>query len=125
MTSKPIKRPLRCPLTPAEKEAKADALAGLIDERKNLENEKKAKVKMYSDLIKGKGTRIEELAEDVRTGEEMRQVDCKEVLDFRRSKVDTIRIDTDKKVDERPMTEREKQVDLELLGKDKGKGKKK
>ena len=113
-----IKRTLRVDLSPSEKEAKTAILVAFLEDAEKLTTEKKEKVKMYSDLIKEKHKRSHELAEDIRTGTERRQVECDEISDYRTNRVQTKRRDTGEVIDERTMTPKERQTELNVGGKD-------
>ena len=108
------KRPLRCDMNEAEAREKAQTIARIVEERTKLEAEKKDKNKLFGDLIKEKHKRIDELAEDIRLGAELRLVEVEEVLDFRRNRVDMKRLDTEKIYDHRTMTPKERQVQFDL-----------
>jgi hypothetical protein len=55
-----------------------------------------------------------ELAEKVRRGEEMRDVEVMVVLDYTEGRVDTFRTDTGQTIHTRPLTNEERQQRLEL-----------
>lgn len=109
---KKTKRQLRVKLTEEEAREKAATWARLYDERRRLEAEKKEKAAMYTKILKEKSARIDELAEDVRLGSELRDVDCEERMDFTRNQVDTHRLDTGERIDHRAMTAKERQLEI-------------
>lgn len=109
-----IKRELRCKLTPEEANTKTANMLALMEDITKLESEKKAKAKMYADLIKEKKKRRDEYASDVRTGTERRQVECEEIADYRTNRVETKRLDTGEIIDTRAMTAKERQTELKV-----------
>jgi len=103
---------LPCTLSSSEKARKSDELAREIAHRKALETEKGLVARGLADKLKESGRRIDDLAEEVRTGVELRDVKCSTVKDFEHNVVHTRRLDTKEIVSSRPMQAGERQADL-------------
>jgi hypothetical protein len=78
----------------------------------DLEDEKKADTKVINDRIKDCKDSIRDLSKKLKDGQEMRSVECRLEYDHTREVVFIFRADTDEKIEERPMTEEERQVEL-------------
>jgi hypothetical protein len=78
--------------------------ANTMIEYARIEEEKKAATSVFSKQLKDKRRRLDELAEAVTTGTELRIVGIREVHDMRRFVVETLRCDTMQIIRSRAMT---------------------
>ena len=105
---------LPCVLTPKQKDEAATRAA----DAQRLVSEKKKELKDITRDINAVIKRAEgALASDLelfRTGYETRTVKCELTLDYKRGRVKTKRLDTRRNLDERAMTEEEKQRQLPM-----------
>lgn len=104
---------LPCKLSEKDKAQAAEELATAIQQGESLELERKS---VLGDLKKRKDNlieRIHNLTISVKDGIVMRSVDCTLKLNHTKLNAILIRLDTDEIVDERPMTQEEKQMNLD------------
>lgn len=97
---------LPCKLTEEEIRTKGSEQADAVGELSRQESEKKETVKGLNIGLKSTRKRINELAQAVRTGVEIRPVECRVVPVG--DEMHTERIDTNETVDRRPMSEYER-----------------
>lgn len=104
---------LPCKLDEKDKAQTADDLATAIQQGESLELERKSTLgglkKRKDNLIE----RIHNLTIQVKDGIVMRQVDCELKLNHTKLNAILIRLDTEEVVDERPMTQDEKQMNFD------------
>jgi len=105
---------LPCKLSAHEKLLKSDQMAAKHGEIAQLEAAKKSATSSFSSSIKQKQTELTQLAEEIRSGEELRPVECVEKPRYADLMVDLVRLDTGVVVTNRPMHPRERQSALEL-----------
>lgn len=114
MQNGPIFQRLPCALSEAEKALRADELAREVKRHGEIELAKKAAAEAHAKELKESDRRIGELAEQVRTGVEPREVECQEVVRFARNLVETIRLDTGEVVSSRAMRPEERQEAIDF-----------
>lgn len=105
-------RELPVKLTDAELRERAKELGAAIEDHAIAERQKKAAADDFKMQLEALDTKISNLGHIVTRGEEYRPVAITTRKDFERSKVETIRLDTNEVVDSRPMTLDEKQSGL-------------
>lgn len=114
---------LPCDLTSFELRERATKMANVVNEIEQLELKKKVATDTAKREIDALVVSVSQLARQVRTGKEDREVEVEEVHDEIRFAVETFRTDTGEVVRSRPMTDEEKkhalQVALPGLGKTK------
>lgn len=114
---------LPCDLTSYELRERATKMANVVNEIEQLELKKKVATDTAKREIDALVVSVSQLARQVRTGKEDREVEVEEVHDEIRFAVETFRTDTGEVVRSRPMTDEEKkhalQVALPGLGKTK------
>lgn len=105
-------------LTTEEIAQAAKDLATELQELESIQIEKKAVMKEYNSQIDNKNKRIHRLMTHVKNGVEYRSVECD--LQFHIDKVQAIlvRNDMGEVVEERPMTDEEKQIQIEFEDKE-------
>lgn len=91
-----------------------NALAFHTAELLKAEKEKKNEVKIHNLNIKDCKDSIADLSEKIESGFEEKSVSCRVKFDHAREMVFIIRTDTDEVVEERPMTEEERQLELQF-----------
>lgn len=104
---------LPCPLEPAEVLLKGKQAAQLLNEISALEEQKKATSKRLQQEADDKRGQVDKLAEEIRTGEELRPVECYERPRYGAAMVDLIRTDTAAVVRSRPMHPSERQLAMD------------
>jgi len=109
---------LPCKLTTGQIAEAAENLASAIQEAEGIEIEKKSVMKDYNSQIDNCKKRIHRLMTHVKNGVEYRPVECD--LQFHIEKVLAIlvRKDSGELVEERPMTDEEKQMQIEFADDD-------
>jgi hypothetical protein len=103
---------LPCTLSASEKARKSDELAREVSRHAALELEKSLTAKALGEQIKVSDRKITDLAEQIRTGVENREVKCSTEKDFVHNVVHTRRLDTKEIVSSRPMQAGERQAEL-------------
>ncbi len=111
-----ITRKLRCKLSDEELRSKGEALAGSVDEKQKKKVEAKNAASIARAAIKSLDEKIRRLTRDYQDRSEERPVECREVVDVRRSQVNTVRQDTGETIESRPMSVEERQGDLPGIG---------
>ena len=115
MYQKPIvERVLPVPFTEEEILSFKSALAFHVAELLETEQEKKRRVKIHNLNIKDCKDSIADLSEKIQSGFEEKSVSCRVEFDHARDMVFIIRTDTDEVVEERLMTEEERQTELQF-----------
>lgn len=105
---------LPCKLDAQEKLLKSEQLAQKLGEIKQLEDDKKASAKRFGSEIEEKRGDASKLAQEIRTGSELRPIECTERARYADLMVDLIRLDTGEVVSSRPMHPQERQAALDL-----------
>lgn len=105
-----IYRKLPVQLSESEKALRGEEMAREVANHARLEVEKKEETKRLGELVKQSDERIAELATQVNTGIEQREVRCIELLDHGRNLVELQRTDTREVIDSRPMRADERQT---------------
>lgn len=101
--------PIECELTDEDKEAKRCRLETVDREIIRLEEEKKAAAKVFTNQIKPLQSERESILQALDSGTEKRMVACYEYFDDRLGKVEVRRVDDDSVVEERAMTQAERE----------------
>ena len=115
MYQKPIvERVLPVPFTEEEILSFKSALAFHTAEFLRIEKDKKEETKILNLNIKDCKESIADLSEKIESGFEEKTVPCRVKFDHTRDMVFIIRTDTDEVVEERPMTEEERQTELQF-----------
>jgi predicted RNA-binding protein len=83
--------------------------ARLLQQRTDLDVERKEKAKAYKDEIEALDEKVGELSQVITSGRELRPVVCEWVANHPRAVMDLVRTDYGTVVQSRPMTEHEKQ----------------
>jgi hypothetical protein len=107
-----ITKELECQLTAEEIRNLGVALANAIGELDSLDQEKATFMADLKSRRKDARAKMKLLAEKIRTGSEMRLVECRIEKDFLANAVRTYRLDTGELVEERAMTPEERQMML-------------
>lgn len=106
--------PLPCKLTTEDRAAAAGQLAEAIQNLESLEVERKVETKNYNSRKQQFTGSIHRLSREVSNGKAVRSVDCELRLNHSNLKATLMRIDTGEVVEERPITEDEKQMDIDF-----------
>lgn len=105
--------------TETEVAAKGRELARLLEQRDDVDEDKRETVKAFKVQLDGLDEEIRDTAKVVTSGVEMRPIECAERFVKDRALVETYRLDTGDVISERPMTVEEarqaRQVNLELV----------
>jgi len=113
---------LPCKLTERDIAEAADKLATAIQRVESLELEKKTKVAEFKGQIDAQKERIHNLTVEVKDGIAQRSVECELLLNYSKLTATLIRLDLSEIVEERTMTEEEKQLKFEFEKSKKKKG---
>lgn len=105
---------LRCTLSRQEKSEKTDELVSQLDKLELLKVEKVESAKKFAEDIKTKERVVRDLAYDVKSGTELRPVECAEKPQYGKSMVELIRLDTGEVLSSRPMSAEERQGAFDL-----------
>lgn len=109
-----VNKQLPCKLSDKEFKERATELAEVGIGIEELEALKKAAMKNFSEQIGGKVARERQLQTIVQDREELREVRCKWLRDYKAKEIQLQRLDTNEIVDTRTMTELELQTELDL-----------
>lgn len=101
-------------LTADEIKAYGEELASLCDKIAEEEEDKRLANKNASDRIRGLQQKVTAITPRIQDGEEIRAVECDVDMDYDSYTVTISRQDTGEVVEVRPMTEEEKQPELEM-----------
>uniref|UniRef100_A0A6M3ILQ3 Uncharacterized protein n=1 Tax=viral metagenome TaxID=1070528 RepID=A0A6M3ILQ3_9ZZZZ len=112
VSKKDIMADLRYEFTPAEMQSLSMELANEEIRRKRLKDALADVSATYRSKIKSAEMGISERATKISNGFEYRQTECTQIMDYMAGIVTIIRKDLDEVVEERPMSEAEKQVPL-------------
>lgn len=107
-------RELRVQLKTDEIAERADRAAQLLAERDSKEEEQRAAAKHAKSVIESMEAELRRLSNEVRTKATYREVQCERRYDYRVGKIIEVRKDTDEVLFERPMTDAERQRELDL-----------
>lgn len=109
-----FKERLPCQLTEREKLSKGQELVARLGEKEELEERAAAASKDFKRAITVKDQGARDLATEIRTGVEYREIDCQEVASFAQNVVQTIRVDTGETIRSRAMLLAERQGAMEF-----------
>lgn len=101
---------LKVDLTPEEILAASREMARAVDELHDLEQQRKAAVETYKARIAQATAQVQVNSVLVRNGYEFRKVEVRCTLDYDRTWVTSVRLDTGEVVESRAMTPDEKQM---------------
>ena len=107
---------LKCELSQDELLQCGDELAGALDNLRQAQEEKESVVKDFKAKEAMCEAEITTKQLLVRNKYEYRQTDCKLILDYTKQSATLIRLDTEGIVNERQLSEEEKQMDLGFDG---------
>ena len=99
-----ILRELKYYFTEEERAELGERVARLVEERENLDAEKKLAAKKYGQEIAEIDGEIGSVARLIRKKYEIRSVECDVINDYKAKTVVVMRIDTGEPVESRPMT---------------------
>lgn len=105
---------LPCKLTTKDRAIAANQLAEAIQNLESLEIERKVETKNYNSRKQQFTGSIHRLSREVSNGEAVRSVDCELRLNYTKLTAKVVREDTGEVVTERPMSEDEKQMDMDF-----------
>jgi hypothetical protein len=94
-------RPLYCPLTSSELQARGSELATKMEEREQVESTFEAVKKDFKGKLEGVGNSIQELKQIVLERREKREIECFLMPDYENGIMVTVRTDTNAEVDRR------------------------
>ncbi len=103
-----FKRMLPCPITPAKADKKAAEIVDVLTEIII----QKEKAKPYHDKVRELTLKVESLRHDIKSKTEDREVACVEERHYKTRVVRVVRIDTREVVEERTMTDDDRQEEL-------------
>lgn len=106
-------RPLKQDLTQEKRDEYGKYIVDVLDLVEDLEEQKKATSARYKVQIEDKLSSLREYRNAIRSGYEMINVDCDEVMDWDNDRVNIIRLDTQETIDDRPITDIERQMRLD------------
>lgn len=106
--------PLSCKLTTEDRAVAAGQLAEAIQNLESLEVQRKTDTKNYNSLKQQFAGSVHRLSREVANGEAVRSVDCELRLNYTTLTASLWRTDTGEMYDQRPMTEDEKQMDMDF-----------
>jgi hypothetical protein len=110
-----IKRSLPCKLTPEEKLQRVEQFAIESERKAQTEIEQQRAKEEFKDRSLAHQHAISALSNAIRSGQELRPVDCEEVPDYGRGMWDLMRLDTGEFVESRGMSDAERQRDIREL----------
>jgi len=105
---------LACKLTTEDRAIAANQLAEAIQNLEALEVDHKTDMKNFNSLKQQFTGSIHRLSREVANGEAVRSVDCELRLNYSTLTASLWRTDTGEMYDQRPMTEDEKQMDMDF-----------
>jgi len=105
---------LPCKLNEKDRADAADKLATAIQRVESLEIEKKTLNTNFKGQIDTQKEQIHKLTIEVKDGISQRSIDCELALNYSKLRAILTRLDTGQIVEERPMTEEEKQMKFEF-----------
>jgi hypothetical protein len=110
-----FERPLLVKLTDKEKSELADRSAFLLGEIEQKSDEQKSAAKHAKAAIDEKKAELKSVSTQYRDGQKFEKVKCERRFQFRLGHVQEVRTDTGDVLHERPMTERERQLEHPAL----------
>lgn len=114
MEEKKVKRYLRCDFTEKELKGLADGMAQSVADQEIAKTGLKAVKSEFDSKIKIAQATITLTAGQIRTGFEMRNVECTVKKDFKKGRVIIQRDDTYETIEDRAMTAEEKQQAMDF-----------
>lgn len=114
VTHEPHKLP--CRLGTKEKAEAAEALATTIQATESLELERKSVLGDFKSRMDGLKESIHTLTLNVKDSVQMRSIECELHLNYTKLTATLIRSDNNEIVEERPMTDEEKQMNFDFEG---------
>lgn len=108
-------RSLPCALTDIELAQRRDKMVELLSHVDELESEKKNNTAALKARIEGVNTDLREIAYEVRTRSELREVEVRREKSFELGQEDVIRCDTGEIVETRALSPSERQAELTLI----------
>lgn len=112
--SRRLTKHLECVLSEEEVRLKGRELAELDVKLSGVEEAKRESNRAFNEEIKGYRKQMGNLDQEIISGIETRAVDCEELLVIDTNTVRTTRLDTMIIIDERPMTDQERQAEMNL-----------
>lgn len=109
-----FERSLLVPLTDKERSALADRQAFLLGEISDLVEERKNAAKQAQAEIDAKKAELTQISGEYRAGKKFSKVKCERRFFFRLGNYEEVRLDTNEKLVERGLTERERQLALPM-----------
>ena len=106
--------PLACKLTTEDRAIAAGQLAEAFQNLEALEIQHKTDTKNFNSLKQQFAGSVHRLSREVANGEAVRSVDCELRLNYTTLTASLWRTDTGEMYDQRPMTEDEKQMDIDF-----------
>jgi len=106
--------PLACKLTTQDRAVAAGQLAEAIQNLEALDIQHKTDTKDFNSLKQQLAGSVHRLSREVANGEAVRSVDCELRLNYTTLTASYWRTDTGEMFDQRPMTEDEKQMDMDF-----------
>ena len=103
---------LSCNLDANEKALAAEQLATAIQAAESLELERKSVLGEFKSRMNALKEKIHNLTMQVKDGVEMKSIDCELHLNYTKLTATLIRTDNKEIVEERPMTDDEKQMEM-------------
>lgn len=107
VTSQPFNRDVPHPLTEQEREDRSKQLADAIAEEEKLRLDKKEYLSEFRRDLKDVKERLHNLAEAVRTGEEVRSTPCEKTFTWSKKQVVVRTIEGHRVIEDRAMTPEE------------------
>jgi hypothetical protein len=105
---------LKVPLTDQQKCVLSDEIAQAIEEMREAQSELKFISSEINGRIKAADAKVQTMANKIRSGYEIKEMKCLQMLDFSNGTVSVRRLDTGELVSERAMTVEERQPTLPL-----------
>ncbi len=115
MAFKMLTLTLPCSLTEAELAERGQALAKLVPEIEEKEEEKKASAKVFKDQIDAMTEKSLKLSNAISTRSEERPVECHKQYDLRKATWKIVRLDTGEMVESGKMTDEERTMGKSLF----------
>ncbi len=108
----PFTRQLLVPLTDKEKRELSDRTAHLLGEIEQMTEDQKASAKQAKAQLDERKAELRRVSTEYRDGQKYAPVRCERRLLFRLGVVQEVRVDTGEVMHERPMNDRERQLEL-------------
>lgn len=107
-------RAVRQDLSQEKRDEYGKYIVNVLDQIEDLEEQKKATSARFKGQIEEKMASMREYRSAIRNDFVMVDVECDEVMDFPGDKVNIVRLDTMEAIDDRPITDLERQHKLDL-----------